>query len=155
MATARAKQKVDIRASDRTPVKVKIKRIEEKARASGATGKGRGTPGRKKAKEKLLSPRQKKIKDFFEHKLQKVGGTGLSRDSKAKFNIQETSNSPLKGVLDICTPTKPSNKGGTRPVSEECGGVGQKAAKKRALKVLERWSHLREKPQDPSSGDKT
>ena len=62
MATARAKQKVDSRASDRTPVKVKIKRIEEKARASGATGKGRGTPGRKKAKEKLLSPRQKRLR---------------------------------------------------------------------------------------------
>ena len=76
MATARAKQKVEEKVSDRTPVKVKIKRIEEKARASGAIGKGRGTPGRKKAKEKLLSPRQKKIKDFFEHKLQKAGGTG-------------------------------------------------------------------------------
>ena len=38
MITARAKQKVESRASDRTPVKVKIKRFEEKAQASGATG---------------------------------------------------------------------------------------------------------------------
>ena len=55
--------------------------MEEKARASGARGKGRGTPGRKKAKDKILSPRQKKIKDFFENKLHKVGGTGLSSAS--------------------------------------------------------------------------
>ena len=86
MATARVQKKIEEKVSDRTPVKVKIKRIEEKTRASGAIGKGRGTPGRKKAKEKLLSPRQKKIKDFFEHKLQKAGGTGLSRDSKANYN---------------------------------------------------------------------
>ena len=155
MATARAKQKVEVKASDRTPVKVKIKRIEEKAQASGAIGKVRGIPGRKKAKEKLLSPRQKNIKDLFENKLQKVGGTGLSRDSKAKLNIQGTSNSPLKGVLDICTPTKPSNKGGTRPVSEECGGIGKLAARKRVLRTLEKWSHLGEKPPDPGSGDRS
>ena len=56
---------MDPKVSDRTPVKIKIKRIEEKAQASGAGGKGKGTPSRKKAKEKLLSPRQKKIKDFL------------------------------------------------------------------------------------------
>ena len=155
MATARAQKKIEEKVSDRTPVKVKIRRIEEKTRASGATGKGRGTPGRKKAKEKLLSPRQKKIKDFFEHKLQKAGGTGLSRDSKANYNKKGTSNSPLKGVLDICTPTIPSKMGGTRPVSEECGGIGQVAAKKRVLRTLEKWSHLGEKPPDPGSGDRS
>ena len=152
MAKARAQKKNEEKDSDRTPVKVKIKRIEEKTRASGAVGKGRGTPGRKKAKEKLLSPRQKKIKDFFEHKLQKVGGTGLSSASKAKSNIQGTRNSPLKGVLDICTPAKPSNRGGTRLTSEECGGMEQVAAKKRVLRTLEKWSQLGEKPPDSGSG---
>ena len=83
-------------------------------------------------------PRQKKIKDFFENKLQKVGGTGLSRDSKTKLDIQGTSNSPLKGVLDNCTPVEPSKKGGTGPVSVECGGIGHNAAKKRALRALEK-----------------
>ena len=40
----------------------------------------------------------------------------------------------------------------TRPVSEECGGIGQVAARKRVLKTLEKWSHLGEKPPDSGSG---
>ena len=159
MAAARSKQLQEEQqkasVSTRTPVKTKIKRLEEKARASGASGaggKGRGTPGRRKGKDKVLSPRQKKIKDFFENKILKVGGTGLSSASKATTNIQGTINSPLKGVLDICTPTKPSNKGGTRLTSEECGGMEQVAVKKRVLRTLEKWSQLGEKPPDSGSG---
>ena len=159
MAAARSKQPLEVQQRDsaptRTPVKTKIKRLEEKARASGASGvggKGRGTPGGRKGKNKVLSPKQKKIKDFFENKILKVGGTGLSSASKATTNIQGTINSPLKGVLDICTPTKPSNRGGTRLTSEECGGMEQVAAKKRVLRTLEKWSQLGEKPPDSGSG---
>ena len=59
MRTARAKAKLEpkTKTPEGTPVKVRIKRIEEKARASGAVGRGKGTPGRKKAKDKILSPR--------------------------------------------------------------------------------------------------
>ena len=162
MAAARSKQLLEEQqkasASTRTPVKTKIKRLEEKARASGASGvggKGRGTPGGRKAKNRVLSPRQKKMKDFFESKILKVGGTGLSSSPKATTNLQGTSKSPLKGVLDICTPTIPSKMGGTRPVSEECGGIGQVAARKKVLRTLEKWSHLGEKPPDPGSGDRS
>ena len=166
MAAARSKQILEEQqkapsASTRTPVKTKVKRLEEKARTSGASGvgggsgvggKGRGTPGRKKGKEKALSPRQKKIKDFFENKILKVGGTGLSSPSKAKTKIQGTINSPLKGVLDSCTPRRPSRKGGTGLSSEECGGMEQLAAKKRVLRTLEKWSQLGERPPDSGSG---
>ena len=94
-------------------------------------------------------------KNIFENKLQKVVGTGLFRDSKTTLTIQGTSNSPLKGVLDNCTPAGTSKKGGTGPISVECGGIGQNAAKKRALRALEKWSCLGEKPQDSSSGGRT
>ena len=100
MRAARAKAKLEPKTPERTPVKIRVKRIEDKARTSGAVGRGKGTPGRKKAKDKLLSPRQKRIKDFFEKKLHKVGQPGLSRESKDTSTIQGTSNSPLKGVLD-------------------------------------------------------
>ena len=159
MAAAMSKQLLEEQqkasVSTRTPVKTRIKRLEEKARASGASGaggKGRGTPGRRKGKDKVLSPRQKKIKDFFENKIHMVGGTGLSSASKAKTKIQGTISSPLKGVLDSCTPIRPSSKGGTRLTSEECGGMEQVAAKKRVLRTLEKWSQLGEKPPDSGSG---
>ena len=53
---------------------------------------------KKRTAKEVLSPRQKKMEDFFKRKL-KVGQTGLSRVSSDTKTAQGAKTSPLEGVL--------------------------------------------------------
>ena len=127
----------------RTPVRVKIKRLEKgrelRTPAKGGGSQNKNTGGKRGKKKESLSPSQRRIENYF---LKLRGGpTGLSMRSKSPNKTQGTPNSPLEGVLEVgaCAPT---SRPGTSPLPVERGG-GQKEAKKKALraKVLERWPH--------------
>ena len=63
---------------------------------------------------------------------------------------QGARNGPLLGVLDQCTPRKPSM-GGASPFPEERGGVGARGrSKKRTKLVLGRWPHSADPKMDPT-----
>ena len=65
---------------------------------------------------------------------------------------QGARNGPLLGVLDLCTPSKPSM-GGASPFPEERGGVGAvKRLQKRTKLVLERWPHSKDLKMDSTGG---
>ena len=113
-----ARVKTENNRDKRTPVKVRIKRIE--------AGNNTKTPERKSKEVKrlkrnvTLSPGQKKIEAFF-HKQIKVGGTGLSRETiNTKQNKQGAGNSPLKGVQNYGASTPKSR--GSRPLPVVRGG---------------------------------
>ena len=112
-----ARIKTENNRDKRTPVKVRIKRIE--------AGNNTKTPERKNKEVKrlkrnvTLSPGQKKIEAFF-HKKTKVGGTGLSRETINTKQKQGAGNSPLKGVQNYGASTPKSR--GSRPLPVVRGG---------------------------------
>ena len=134
-----------VRTPVRTPVRIKVKRIEEatgsrKLKSSATNIKA---PGPRKHTIKQI-PGQKKILEFY----RKLDG---NKEVKIKLSPKQGArNGPLLGVLDHCTPRKPSM-GGASPFPEERGGVGAKGrSKKRTKLVLGRWPHSADPKMDPT-----
>ena len=143
-----ARIKTEENRDKRTPVKIRVKRIE--------AGNNTKTPERKSKEVKrlkrniTLSPGQKKIEAFF-HKQSKVGGTGLSRETiNTKLNKQGAGNSPLQGVQN-CGASTPKSRG-SKPLPVVRGG-GSVRGKNSKIKLLERWPHERKPPEDPPPED--
>ena len=113
-----ARMKTEENRDKRTPVKIRVKRIE--------AGNNTKTPERKSKEVKrlkksiALSPGQKKIEAFFQ-KQSKVGRTGLSREAvNTKSNKQGAGNSPLQGVQN-CGASTPKSRG-SKPLPVVRGG---------------------------------
>ena len=122
-----------------TPVKVKIKRIEQGI-LGPSTGKPIGKGGRKGEKGKDSGPgaeKQKRILEFFE-KRTKVHQRTDPGPGETSSIMGATLSSPLLGVPGCPALKTPSNKGrGSKP--EVRGGVGGMKGKKRTPVVLEKW----------------
>ena len=125
-------------------MRIKIKRIEEAtgSRKPKSSATNTKAPGPRKHTIKQI-PGQKKILEFY----RKLDG---SKEVKVKLSPKQGArNGPLLGVLDQCTPRKPSM-GGASPFPEERGGVGARERnKKRTKLVLGRWPHSADTKMDP------
>ena len=116
--------KVGKKVQGPTPVKVKIKRIEQGVLGPKLTpGQPMGKSRRRGKKEKGPGPgaeKQKRIQEFFEKKakVQHHTDQGLGETSK---NMGATASSPLLGVHGSPALKTPSNKG-RGPKPEERGG---------------------------------
>ena len=106
--------------------------------------KPKNSEGKKKEIKRLkkgnnsetLSPGQKKIEAFFKRNT-KVGGTGLSRDSKNTNQIAQGADiGSLVGVLNSGASKQPS--GGSKSLPVERGGGLSKEGKKSRLSLLEK-----------------
>ena len=95
---------------------VRVRRIEANSRASSRKPNKNQGPGlsRKLQKNIKLVPGQKRILEYYS----KVAKKEVTASISPK---QGTSNGPLLGVLDLCTPRKPSM-GVAGPFHEERGG---------------------------------
>ena len=106
----------------RTPVRVKIKRLERGNRTPGGkevASKKKGTGGKGGRRKESLSPSQKKIENYF-CKL-KGGPNGLSRRSDPT-TTQGTLQSPLEGVHEGSASAVTSRQG-TSPLPVARGGA--------------------------------
>ena len=117
----------DKEAKPRTPVRVKIKRLDrgKEVRTPGGTKGGiskKGTGGKGGKKKESLSPSQRRIENYF----LKIKGRpiGLSMRSEHPKPMQGTNNSPLEGVLEVSACAKPSRPG-TSPLPVERGGAAR------------------------------
>ena len=116
--------KVGKRVQGPTPVKIKIKRIEQGVLGPNTTpGKPKGKGRRKGEKEKEPGPeavKQKRILEFFEKrtKVQHHTDQGSGENNK---NMGATVSSPLLGVHGSPALKTPSKKG-RGPKPEERGG---------------------------------
>ena len=107
-----AKKKITDIKDKRTPVKIRVKRIE----AGNTKTPERKTKEVKRLKKSIaLSPGQKKIEAFFQ------------KQSNTKLNKQGAGNSPLQGVQNSGASTPTSR--GSRPLPVVRGG-GQLEARK-------------------------
>ena len=125
-------------------MRIKIKRIEE------ATGSRK--PKSSATKTKAPRPRKFNIKqDPGQKKILELYSRLANKEEVINklSPKQGTRNGPLLGVLDQCTPRKPSM-GGVSPFPEERGGVGARERnKKRTKLVLGRWPHSADTKMDP------
>ena len=105
----------------RTPVRVKVKRLERGNRTPGGKEGGsqkKSIGGKGARKKESLSPSQRKIESYF-CKL-KGGPNGLSRRSDPT-KTQGTPQSPLEGVLGASASAETSRQG-TSPLPVVRGG---------------------------------
>ena len=132
----------EVEGEPRTPVRIKIKRLERGNRTPGGKeggSKKKSIGGRGARKKESFSPSQRRIESYF-CKL-KGGPNGLSRRSDPT-KTQGTLQSPLEGVLGASASADTSRQD-TSPLPVVRGG-GQNEDKKRTLKqakVLERWPY--------------
>ena len=130
--------------SKRTPVRIRVQRLENRVQKLKMKPVRTPTSSRKAGRKMDQDPTQRKIQEFLyrsppgsENLPQRQQET-VSKAGKAGKYIKGATSGPLLGVLGCRTSRKPSH-GGPGPPTVECGGLVGNRGRKRTFTALEKW----------------